>query len=96
MKTQIDLIKEAMQQAGVWSNETPDWIKYYKEGPIVNIWQWLQFIHLPLRTSGIIEQPHYLAPQLRNYMDADLLHKKILQLVIELDSITPTIEKTKS
>ena len=96
MNTQIDLIKEAMQQAGVWSNETPDWIRNYNEGPIVNIWQWLQFIHLPLRSSGVIHQPHYLAPQLRSYMNADPLQRKILQLVIELDSITPTIEKSKA
>lgn len=93
MNTQIDLIKEAMQQAGVWSNETPDWIRYYNEGPIENIWQWLQFIHLPLRSSGIIDQPHYLAPQLGNYMNSDPLQRKILQLVIELDSITSTFHK---
>lgn len=96
MNTQIDLIKEAMQQAGVWSQETPDWIRNYNEGPIVNIWQWLQFIHLPMRSAGIIDQPNYLAPQLKSYMNGDPLQRRIMQLVIELDSITPTIEKSKS
>jgi len=96
LQVQIELIEEAMKKAEVWSTEVPDWIRNYKEGPIVNIWQWLQFVHLPLRSSGIIHQPNYLAPQLSNYMNSDPLQRKILQLVIELDSITPTIEKTKS
>lgn len=94
MNIQIELIKEAMQQAGVWSREVPDWIRNYKEGQIVDIWQWLQFIHLPLRSSGIINQPNYLAPQLSNYLDGDPLQQKIIQLVIELDSITSTFHKT--
>lgn len=93
---QIDLIKDAMQKAGVWSNEAPDWIRNYKEGPIVNIWQWLQFIHLPLRSSGIIHYPNYLAPQLSTYINGDPLHSKILQLVIELDSITSTLNKSNT
>ena len=95
MNTQIDLIKEAMQQAGVWSNDAPDWIRSYNEGPIDNIWQWLQFIHLPMRQAGFINQPHYLAPQLGSYANEDPLQRKIMQLVIELDAITPTIEKIK-
>ena len=93
MNTQINLIIEAMKQAGVWSNETPDWIRYYNEGPIENIWQWLQFIHLPLRSSGIIDQPKYLAPQLGNHTNSDPSKQKILQLIIELDSITSTLHK---
>ena len=96
MKIQLALIKEAMQEAGVWSAEAPDWIHNYNKGPIVDIWQWLQFIHLPLRSSGIIHQPNYLAPQLSNYINGDPLHHKILQLVIELDSITSTLNKPNS
>ena len=95
MNTQIELIKEAMKEAGVWSEEVPQWIKYYREGRIDNIWQWLQFIHLPMRSAGIIDQPNYLAPQLVNYMNGDPMQRKIMQLVIELDAITPTIEKSK-
>jgi len=92
MNHQIELIKDAMQEAGVWSKETPDWTKHYQDGHEFDIWQWLQFIHLPLRISGVIEHADYLAPQLRSYMHADPSHKKILQLVIELDSITPTLK----
>lgn len=91
MNAQINLIIEAMKQAGVWSNETPDWIRNYNQGPIDNIWQWLQYIHLPMRLQGALYKPDYLAPQLSAYMNNAPDHEKILQLVIELDSITSTI-----
>jgi uncharacterized protein YqcC (DUF446 family) len=90
---QIEQIKEAMKKAGVWSKEEPDWIRYYQEGPIDNIWHWLQFIHLPSRSAGTIRKPYYLAPQLRSHINSDPKHHDILQLVIELDSISSTLHK---
>lgn len=94
VNAQINLIQQAMKDAGVWSNEIPEWICHYHGGPIVNIWQWLQFIHLPLRNNGKIKKPQYLAPQISKYVDSDPSHRQILQLVIELDSITSTLHKT--
>lgn len=93
LKNQIKLIEEAMKKAGVWSEEVPEWIFDYKEGSIVNVWQWLQFIHLPMRLQGSLPKTKYLAPQLSSFMSHDPAHSHILQLVIELDSITPTIKK---
>lgn len=94
MNLQIDQICEAMKKAGVWSNETPEWFMHYQEGPMVNIWQWLQFIHLPMRMNGTLQKPQYLAPRLSAFMQKDPLHRHILQLVIELDSITSTLQKS--
>ena len=91
---QVDLIKEAMKKAGVWTKESPEWVRNYQEGQIVNIWQWLQFIHLPIREAGNLQKPYYLAPQLSQYMNEDPAKTQILQLVIELDSITSTLHKT--
>jgi uncharacterized protein YqcC (DUF446 family) len=93
ISAQINLIEEAMKKAGVWSEELPDWIQNYSEDHIVNIWQWLQFIHLPMRMDGSFRQMPYLAPRLSAYMDSDPAHRDILQLVIELDSLTSTISK---
>jgi hypothetical protein len=93
MNNQIERINEALKQAGVSSEDIQEWIQYYNQSRIDNIWQGLQFIHLPMRMAGIINQPHYLAPQLGTYMNDDPLQRKIMQLVIELDAITPTIEK---
>ena len=93
LNLQIHLIEEAMKKAGLWSMHAPDWISQYQEGRIVDIWQWLQFIHLPMRRSGRIKLPNYLAPQIRHYMKSEPDHRRILQLVIELDSITSTLDK---
>ena len=93
LQVQIDLIEDAMKKAGVWSTEIPEWIHNYQEGRIVNIWQWLQFIHLPMRHNGTIKKADYLAPRLSAYMNGDNDHRHILQLVIELDSISSTLDQ---
>ncbi len=90
---QIEIIEEAMKKAGVWSTEIPRWIRNYHENNIIDIWQWLQFIYLPMRCNGTIREPHYIAPIVSPYLNTETKYRHILQLVIELDSITPTIEK---
>lgn len=94
LHVQIELIEEAMKTAGVWSSDIPEWIGNYEEGHIENVWQWLQFIHLPMRLNGSIKNPHYIAPQVSQYMNGAVDHRRILQLVIELDSITSTLHKS--
>ena len=90
---QIDLIQKAMKTAGVWSDKIPSWAKNYQLDQIPNIWQWLQYIYLPMRLNGTITEPHYIAPIVSPYMTTESKFREILQLVIELDSISSTIEK---
>jgi hypothetical protein len=93
LQMQINLIEQAMKDAGVWSFEVPAWVQTYTGGPVPDIWHWLQFIHLPMRMQGHLHKPGYLAPQLISYMNGNQAHQKILQLVIELDSLSPTLQK---
>jgi uncharacterized protein YqcC (DUF446 family) len=88
--TQIALIRLAMQQAGVWSEDTPEWVYSFSEGPAPDIWQWLQFIYLPMRLEGSYYNTIYLAPQLQAYIENNPSFTPLLQLSIELDSLTPT------
>lgn len=90
---QIELIKQSMREVGVWSNEVPAWIGRYAPEEIPDIWQWLQFIYLPMRSNGTISEPHYIAPIVSPYLNKETKYRHILQLVIELDSISPTLEK---
>jgi hypothetical protein len=92
IRLQIEFIKKAMVDAGVWSEEIPDWLDFYNVEQIPDIWQWLQYIYLPMRLNGKWFKPHYIAPVLGPYMNTTPALKQILQLVIELDSISPTIE----
>jgi hypothetical protein len=85
-----------MKSAGLWSNEVPGWIHSYSGGQAPDIWQWLQYIHLPMRVRGEIQTNDYLAPQLANYINGETAHQEILQLVIELDALSPTLEKPRS
>ncbi len=93
IQIQINLIEEAMKNAGVWSHVIPEWIVNYDQGQMVDVWQWLQFIHLPMRVNGSMKQTKYLAPLLSQYIKENKDHHRILQLVIELDGITSTIAK---
>ncbi len=91
IQMQINLIEEAMKKAGVWSADPPTWITDFQEGNVSNIWQWLQYIHLPMRLHNVSRNHQYLAPQLMQHLGSDPGHLQILQLIIELDSISPTL-----
>lgn len=93
LKDQIDRIKQAMMQAGVWSTEIPSWLDQYQLDQIPDIWQWLQYIYLPMRLNGQWFKPHYIAPVIGPYLNTTPELQRILQLVIELDSLSPTLEK---
>jgi uncharacterized protein YqcC (DUF446 family) len=95
INVQIEIIEDAMKKAGVWSSEIPEWLRNYHKNNIIDIWQWLQFIYLPLKRNGSISQPHYVAPMLSPYLNAEEKYRHILQLVIELDAISPAFHKSK-
>ncbi|MFZ1678475.1 MAG: YqcC family protein [Saprospiraceae bacterium] len=90
LNNQINLIQNAMKKAGVWSTDTPDWIHTYPEVSNMNVWQWLQFIHLPMRLNKTIKKSDYLAPRISEHIKDNPERQRILQLIIELDSITST------
>ena len=92
VRVQIDLICSAMKQAGIWSAEIPEWLDQHKPDEIPDIWQWLQYIYLPMRLNGRWFKPHYIAPLIGPYLNTTPERQRILQLVIELDSISSTIE----
>ena len=94
LHTQIHLIQKAMREAGVWSHEIPEWVIQYDQETFPDVWQWLQFIYLPMRLQHEVYKPHYLAPVVSPYIQSEPQKIYILQLVIELDSITTTFHTT--
>jgi len=92
---QIVLIQKAMQKAGVWSEKTPMWVTSYDQGIIPDIWQWMQYIYLPMRLSGTSLDIDYLAPKINPHVANNPALTPILQLTIELDSLTSTFNKSK-
>ncbi len=92
---QIMLIQKAMQQAGVWSEKTPMWVTSYDQAIIPDVWQWMQYVYLPMRLAGTTQEIEYLAPKLHPHITNNIALTPILQLTIELDSLTSTLKKSK-
>lgn len=92
---QIRLVEEAMKETGKWSDTVPDWVREYRSGPIPDVWQWLQFIYLPLRIQNTLRPSQYLAPLVTAHAGDDLPPESILlQRIVELDSLTSTLHHT--
>ena len=89
---QINQIRQAMQQAGKWTSRPPEWVYTYHGGSIPDIWEWLQFIYLPMRMGKESFPPHLVAPLLAEHVQTRPELEQILSLVIELDNLSPTIE----
>ena len=92
IRRQIKLIEDAMRESGIWSEAVPEWVHQYQGDVIPDIWQWLQFVYLPVRLEGIVSAPNYLAPQIRAHLSAPMTDNSLLmQRIIELDAMTSTI-----
>lgn len=81
-----------LKRAGLWKKQSPGWITDYEEKIIADeqdFLEWLQFIYLPNCLQGKIETERKLiAPQAIKYFGNDVRKGKLLQLLIELDSLS--------
>jgi uncharacterized protein YqcC (DUF446 family) len=95
IQQQMILIEEAMKAAGFWSDAAPDWVSQYQSDVIPDIWQWLQFVYIPLRIKGILRPSVYLAPQVTAHTGVTLSEESLLlQRIVELDSLTPMLPQS--
>jgi uncharacterized protein YqcC (DUF446 family) len=81
----INEVIEEMKKTGVWENETPPWVKEFSE--------WLQFVYLPNRmqeaaSNRWVIEKKYIVPQAVKFFGNDVKKGKLLQLLIELDSLS--------
>jgi len=92
----INDVRNEMRSTGLWKNETPAWVKEFEKRTISNLEDfsgWLQFVYLPNRIQDaesrqpVIEKI-YIVPQAVKYFGSDLKKGKLLQLLIELDSLS--------
>ncbi len=92
----INEVKDEMRRTHIWKKETPAWVKDFEKRAIANsgdFSEWLQFVYLPNRMQEaencerIIEKT-YIAPQVKKFFRKDIQKGKLLQLLIELDSLS--------
>jgi len=91
----INRVIEEMKKTGVWKSRMPAWVNEYDSHAIINehhFGEWLQFVYLPnLLQQGesdtIAVQKKLIVPQAIKFFGEDVKKGKLLQLLIELDSL---------
>ena len=95
LKDKIKQIREELKQNGLLKKYMPEWVMDYDKHDINNHQDfavWLQFVYLP----NILEESEdprtsfpksYVALQANKFFSKDVGKGKLLQLLIELDSL---------
>lgn len=91
----ITAIKDEMKVMGLWKKHLPVWVNEYSQQSISteqDFTEWLQFIYLPnimqpenRNSRGAAK--NYIVPQAMKFFGEDMQKGKLLQLLIELDSL---------
>jgi uncharacterized protein YqcC (DUF446 family) len=92
----INEVIEEMKKTGVWENETPPWVKEFEKRSIntgSDFSEWLQFVYLPNRmqeaaSNHWVIEKKYIVPQAVKFFGNDIKKGRLLQLLIELDSLS--------
>ena len=95
IREKIADILEEMKHSGLYKREFPTWVNEYEKVNIVtehDFSEWLQFVYLPnlLQQAGQstrISQKKNIVPQVLEYYGDNVQKGKLLQLLIELDSL---------
>ena len=86
-----EIILELKQQQ-LWNKQVPGWVTDFSRKEVMNetdFAAWLQFVLLPnLRQKNNSIRVAYLAPQAVKFFREDVKKGKLLQLLVELDSLT--------
>ena len=91
----VTAIKNEMKLTGLWKKQLPVWVNEYSEQNIIteqDFAEWLQFIYLPNiiqpeNRHSMITTENYIVPQAMKFFGADMQKGKLLQLLVELDSL---------
>ncbi|MES2775145.1 MAG: YqcC family protein [Bacteroidota bacterium] len=92
----IKEIMDEMKHTGLWTTTSPAWVEEYEKRNIAtgsDFGEWLQFVYLPNRLQGyqqgeVANSRQYLVPQAIKFFGEDVKRGKLLQLLIELDSLS--------
>lgn len=87
-------LEEALKNNGLWQKDMPAWVHGYDENPINtknDFAQWLQFVFIPnhLQKNNVIpvSQKNIMVLHAIKYFGDDVKKGKLLQILIELDSL---------
>lgn len=84
-------VYDELKKTSLWKPDMPEWVQHYKEMPQtqVEFSEWLQFVFLPNKIQGDrLMGSGNIAPQAMRFFDKEINKGKLLQLLVELDSLT--------
>lgn len=87
-------LKTEMKRIGLWKKKVPYWVNEYSKQSIKtqqDFAEWLQFVYLPnmmqLENRSGRGAEKFIVPQAIQFFGDDVKKGKLLQLLIELDSL---------
>lgn len=87
-------LEEELKTTGLWQINTPAWVHWFDDGNSfgkTDFAQWLQFVFIPnhLHKNKIIPaaEKKLLVPHAIKYFGDDVRKGKLLQILIEIDSL---------
>jgi uncharacterized protein YqcC (DUF446 family) len=95
LKEKVNQVKYELQVSGLWKKNMPEWVTDFEKKEILShqdFADWLQFVYLPnilelSQSPAVTIIKRYVALQARKFFEYDLQKGKLLQLLIELDSL---------
>lgn len=92
----IKAVQDELKKSGLWKTVHPVWVSHYERQSLETeneFSDWLQFVYLPnlLAESGnhnVLTDHTNVVPQAIKFFGDDVKKGKLLQLLIELDSLS--------
>ena len=96
IRQKVQELSQIMKEEGLWKRREPDWVNNYSRSAAlmtVDFFEWLQFVYLPnlLQETGAHRtsaSEQTIAPQAVKFFGEKARKGKLLQLLIELDSLS--------
>jgi len=88
-------VRKEMESSGLWKKLPPEWVSHYEKRNIATeheFSEWLQFVYLPNllqceELKNVVIPKNLIVPQAVKFFAKDVKKGKLLQLLIELDSL---------
>ncbi len=87
-------LEEELKNTGLWQKDIPEWVQGYDDSSSItkaDFAQWLQFIFIPnhLQKNKPVNaaEKKLIVPHALKYFGADVNKGKLLQILIEIDSL---------
>ena len=83
-------VYEELKRTSLWKTDVPEWVNQYQNQAATNMAfsEWLQFVFLPNKMQGNKKLAGNIAPQAVQHFGREIGKSRLLQLLVELDSIT--------